>query len=164
MALQAVFDQIAAIQKGTQPAKGAPDMGGNRVRRIAAPVDDDDAVNLKHLNTELTALEKKLTKKNVQNLTGKLREPQVPQLRDLAVGPLPDSTTAQDGEMLRRQGALQFFDGATRTWKLVAPRSFIRNIPTDPLPDEATATDGEMIYWQGALMLFDGTTQTWVAV
>lgn len=117
MALQVVFDQIAAIQKGTQAAKGAPDMGGNRVRRIAAPVEDDDAVNLKHLNDQLIALERKLSTRNVQNLTGKLREPQVPFLRNIPTGSLPDPTTAQDGEMIRWQGTLKFFDAASRTWE-----------------------------------------------
>jgi len=163
-ALQVLFDQVAAAQQGTQAQQGSQDMGGNRVRRLAAPVEDDDAVNLKHLNTTLAALEQKLGNRNVQNLTGKLHEPQLPHLRDIPTGPLPDNAVAQDGEMLRRENALMFFDTATRTWKLVAPRSFIRNIPTDPLPDPATATDGEMIYWQGVLMLFDGTTQTWVVV
>ena len=116
-ALRVLFDQIGALQEGNQAQKGPPDMGGNRVRRVAAPEEDDDAVPLQHLNTQLAALEHRVTHRGVRGMTGRLPQPQVPFLRNIPDGPLPDPAVAQDGEMIRHQGVLKFFNALTRVWE-----------------------------------------------
>ena len=118
-ALRALFDQIGALQEGNQAQKGPPDMGGNRVRRVAAPEAEDDAVPLSYLTKQLQALKEEIRRRGADNLTGQLAEPQIPRIVDVdPAGPLPDKTIAKPNMLVRYgPGVLKFFDPRTNNWE-----------------------------------------------
>lgn len=120
-ALRALFDQIAAIKTGSQAQQGNLDVGGNRVRRVADPVDDDDAVPLAYLTAQLQSMRDEIRRRGAENLTGQLAEPQVPKIVNIPVGsPLPNKTTTLPGTMVRQgAGNLFFFNGELNDWEAV---------------------------------------------
>jgi hypothetical protein len=120
-ALRVLFDQIAAIKTGSQAQQGNLDVGGNRVRRIAAPVDDDDAVPLGYVTQQLKSLKEEIRRRGAENLTGQLAEPQVPKIVNIPVGqPLPDKTITLPGTMVRQgAGNLFFFNPDINDWESV---------------------------------------------
>lgn len=115
---QILLEQVQALQAGTQAQKGHLNMGRNRVRNVATPVEQDDAVTLGHLQQQLAALRQELTQRGASGLTGQLAEPQVPRIIDIDPSQdLPDKTIAQPYMMVRRgAGNLFFFDPKVNDW------------------------------------------------
>jgi hypothetical protein len=123
MALRILMDQVAAIQKGTQAAKDHLDMGGKKIQKVADPVADTDAVTLGFLKQNFgpSAIRDALRAGSthslrVDNLPGRLSEPQTPFLRDLGDQALPAPAVSMPGTLLRQGGFLWFFSENTNAW------------------------------------------------